>query len=165
MKKAISFFLLLLCLIVVNETYAYSPKSLPISQNSDQWQVNIAEPKKANKKKLQAKKDEFQTYQFSVKNVGNSEVYNVHVEVFRNEPKTKYELFSLKESRLASGKTGFEHANFPVATKADEVDVIITWQEHPFRSMRNGQKVESRKFKEHFVFKAKKINEMRINSH
>ena len=77
-----------------------------------------------------------------MKNVGNSEVYNVQVEVFRNEPKTKtkYELFSLKENRLASGKTGFEHANFPVATKADEVDVMITWQEHPFRSMRNGQK-------------------------
>ncbi|EJR23480.1 hypothetical protein [Bacillus cereus] len=158
MQKAISFFLLLFCLIVVNETYAYSPKSLPISQNSDQWQVNIDQPKKTNKNMLQAKKDEFQTYHFSVKNVGNSEVYNVNVEVFRNEPnkKTKYELFSLKESRLASGKTGFEHANLPVATKADEVDVIITWQEHPFRSMRNGQKVESRKFKEHFVFKEAK---------
>ncbi|PEE70784.1 hypothetical protein [Bacillus thuringiensis] len=158
MQKAISFFLLLFCLIVVNETYAYSPKSLPISQNSDQWQVNIDKPKKTNKYMLQAKKDEFQTYHFSVKNVGNSEVYNVNVEVFRNEPnkKTKYELFSLKESRLASGKTGFEHANLPVATKADEVDVIITWQEHPFRSMRNGQKVESRKFKEHFVFKEAK---------
>ncbi|PEG11141.1 hypothetical protein CN676_04790 [Bacillus wiedmannii] len=158
MKKAISFFLLLLCLIAVNETYAYSPKALPISQNSAQWQVNIDEPKKISKKTLQAKKDEFQTYQFSVKNVGNSEVYNVQVEVFRNEPKTqtKYELFSRKESRLASGKTGFRHANFPVATKADVVDVIITWQEHPFRSMRNGQKVESRKFKEHFVFKDEK---------
>ncbi|NIL34709.1 hypothetical protein [Bacillus thuringiensis] len=158
MQKAISFFLLLFCLIVVNETYAYSPKSLPISQNSDQWQVNIDKPKKTNKNMLQAKKDEFQTYHFSVKNVGNSEVYNVNVKVFRNEPnkKTKYELFSLKESRLASGKTGFEHANLPVATKADEVDVIITWQEHPFRSMRNGQKVESRKFKEHFVFKEAK---------
>ncbi|PEF70746.1 hypothetical protein [Bacillus cereus] len=158
MQKAISFFLLLFCLIVVNETYAYSPKSLPISQNSDQWQVNIDKPKKTNKNMLQAKKDEFQTYHFSVKNVGNSEVYNVNVEVFRNEPnkKTKYELFSLKESRLASGETGFEHANLPVATKADEVDVIITWQEHPFRSMRNGQKVESRKFKEHFVFKEAK---------
>ncbi|EEL65254.1 hypothetical protein [Bacillus cereus] len=158
MQKAISFFLLLFCLIVVNETYAYSPKSLPISQNSDQWQVNIDKPKKTNKNMLQAKKDEFQTYHFSVKNVGNSEVYNVNVEVFRNGPnkKTKYELFSLKESRLASGKTGFEHANLPVATKADEVDVIITWQEHPFRSMRNGQKVESRKFKEHFVFKEAK---------
>lgn len=158
MKKAISFFLLLLCLIVVNETYAYSPKSLPISQNSDQWQVNIDEPKNISKNMLQAKKDEFQTYQFSLKNVGNSEVYNVQVEVFRNEPKTKtkYELFSRKESRLASGKTAFRHANFPVATKADEVDVIITWQEHPFRSMRNGQKVESRKFKEHFVFKDEK---------
>ncbi|NKX10742.1 hypothetical protein [Bacillus cereus] len=158
MQKAISFFLLLFCLIVVNETYAYSPKSLPISQNSDQWQVNIDKPKKTNKNMLQAKKDEFQTYHFSVKNVGNSEVYNVNVEVFRNEPnkKTKYELFSLKESRLASGKTGFEHTNLPVATKADKVDVIITWQEHPFRSMRNGQKVESRKFKEHFVFKEAK---------
>lgn len=158
MQKAISFFLLLFCLIVVNETYAYSPKSLPISKNSDRWQVNIDKPKKTNKNMLQAKKDEFQTYHFSVKNVGNSEVYNVNVEVFRNEPnkKTKYELFSLKESRLASGKTGFEHANLPVATKADEVDVIITWQEHPFRSMRNGQKVESRKFKEHFVFKEAK---------
>lgn len=158
MKKTISFFLLLLCLIVVNETYAYSPNSLPISQNSNQWQVNIDEPKKTSKNMLQAKKDEFQTYHFSVKNVGNSEVYNVQVEVFRNEPntKTKYELFSLKESRLASGKTGFRHANFPVATKADEVDVIITWQEYPFRSMRSGQKVGSRKFKEHFVFKESK---------
>lgn len=104
---------------------------------------------------LQPKKGVFQTYHFSVKNLGKSEVYNVQVEVFRNEPntKTKYELFSLKESRLAGGKTGFEHANFPVSTKVDKVDVIITWQEHPFRSMRNGQKVESRKFKEHFVFK------------
>ncbi|MGE1104644.1 hypothetical protein ACQJ2X_01185 [Bacillus wiedmannii] len=160
MKKAISFFLLLLCLIAVNETYAYSPKSLPISQNSDQWKVNFDEPKNIGNNMLQAKEDEFKTYQFSVKNVGNSEVYNVQVDVFRNEPKTKtkYELFSRKESRLASGKTGFEHANFPVATKADEVDVIITWQEHPFRSMRNGQKVESRKFKEHFVFKDEKNN-------
>ncbi|OOR27009.1 hypothetical protein [Bacillus wiedmannii] len=158
MKKAISFFLLLLCLIAVNETYAYSPKSLPISQNSDQWKVNIDEPKNIDKNMLQAKEDEFKTYQFSVKNVGNSEVYNVQVEVFRNEPKTKYELFSRKESRLASGKTGFEHTNFPIVTKADEVDVIITWQEHPFRSMRNGQKVESRKFKEHFVFKDEKNN-------
>ncbi|WP_306007799.1 hypothetical protein [Bacillus sp. MMSF_3353] len=160
MKKAISFFLLLLCLIAVNETYAYSPKSLPISQNSDQWKVNFDEPKNIGNNMLQAKEDEFKTYQFSVKNVGNSEVYNVQVDVFRNEPKTKtkYELFSQKESRLASGKTGFEHANFPVATKADEVDVIITWQEHPFRSMRNGQKVESRKFKEHFVFKDEKNN-------
>ncbi len=51
MQKVISFFLLLFCLIVVNETYAYSPKSLPISQNSDQWQVNIAEPKKSKQKK------------------------------------------------------------------------------------------------------------------
>ncbi len=56
MQKAISFFLLLFCLIVVNETYAYSPKSLPISQNSDQWQVNIAEPKKVNKKRFKLKK-------------------------------------------------------------------------------------------------------------
>ncbi|QWG44807.1 hypothetical protein EXW31_11130 [Bacillus mycoides] len=155
MKKTISFFLLLLCLVVVNETYAYSPKSLPISQNSDQWQVNIDEVKRTSEKLLQPKKGVFQTYHFSVKNLGKSEVYNVQVEVFRNEPhtKTKYELFSLKESRLAGGKTGFEHANFPVSTKADKVDVIITWQEHPFLSMRNGQKFESRKFKEHFVFK------------
>ncbi|MFE6137397.1 hypothetical protein [Bacillus sp. NPDC057893] len=158
MKKALSFFFLLFCLIVVNETYAYSPKSLPISQNSDQWHVNIDEVKKTSEKLLQPKKGVFQTYHFSVKNIGKSEVYNVQVEVFRNEPntKTKYELFSLKESRLASGKTGFEHANFPVSTKADEVNVIITWQEHPFRSMRNGQKVEARKFKEHFVFKEEK---------
>ncbi|MGG0261434.1 hypothetical protein ABEY48_26755 [Bacillus mycoides] len=155
MKKTISFFLLLLCIVVVNEAYAYSPKSLPISQNSDQWQVNIDEVKRTSEKLLQPKKGVFQTYHFSVKNLGKSEVYNVQVEVFRNEPntKTKYELFSLKESRLAGGKTGFEHANFPVSTKSDKVDVIITWQEHPFRSMRNGQKVESRKFKEHFVFK------------
>ncbi|CAH2462293.1 MULTISPECIES: hypothetical protein [Bacillus cereus group] len=155
MKKTISFFLLLLCLVVVNETYAYSPKSLPISQNSDQWQVNIDEVKRTSEKLLQPKKGVFQTYHFAVKNLGKSEVYNVQVEVFRNEPhtKTKYELFSLKESRLAGEKTGFEHANFPVSTKADKIDVIITWQEHPFLSMRNGQKFESRKFKEHFVFK------------
>lgn len=59
MQKAISFFLLLFCLIVVNETYAYSPKSLPISQNSGQWLVNIDKPKKTNKNMLQAKKMNF----------------------------------------------------------------------------------------------------------
>lgn len=94
MQKAISFFLLLFCLIVVNETYAYSPNSLPISQNSDQWQVNIDKPKKTNKNMLQAKKDEFQNYFFSVKNLGKNEVYNVQVEVFRNEPKTKQNMNS-----------------------------------------------------------------------
>lgn len=56
MKKTISFFLLLLCLVVVKETYAYSPKSLPISQNSDQWHVNIDEVKKTSEKLLQPKK-------------------------------------------------------------------------------------------------------------
>ncbi|MEM5685205.1 hypothetical protein AAHB64_23210 [Bacillus toyonensis] len=157
MKKAISFFLLLLCLIVVNETYAYSPKSLPISQHSNQWQVNIDEVKKRVKNCCNLKRC-ISSILFLCKNLGKSEVYNVQVEVFRNEPntKTKYELLSLKESRLASNKTGFEHANLPISTKTDEVDVIITWQEHPFRSMRNGQKVESRKFKEHFVFKESK---------
>ncbi|KFN02031.1 hypothetical protein D0U04_12165 [Bacillus clarus] len=155
MKKTISFFLLLLCILVVNQVYAYSPKSLPASQKSKQWQVNIDEVKKANKNMLQPKKDVFQTYHFSVKNIGKNEVYNVQAEVFRNEPntKTKYELFSTKEGRLASGKTGLEHGNFPVSVKADEIDVMITWQEHPFRAMRNGQKIEGRKFKEHFVFK------------
>ena len=64
MQKAISFFLLLFCLIVVNETYAYSPKSLPISQNSDQWQVNIDKPK-TNKNMLQTKKMNFKHIIFS----------------------------------------------------------------------------------------------------
>ena len=116
---------------------------------------------------LQAKKMNFKHIIFSVKNVGNSEVYNVNVEVFRNEPnkKTKYELFSLKESRLASGKTGFEHANLPVATKADEVDVIITWQEHPFRSMRNGQKLNLENLKSILFLKKPKVNGIRIYSH
>ena len=32
-----------------------------------------------------------------------------------------------KGKSFGKWKTGFEHANLPVATKADEVDVIITW--------------------------------------
>ncbi|MCI0764410.1 hypothetical protein [Bacillus sp. TL12] len=158
MRKIVSFSLLLLCLIIPNQASAYSPQSLPVSQHSKQWKVNIDEVKKIDKDIVQPKKGIFHTYHFSVQNIGKDEVYNVQVEVFRNEPKTetKYELFSLKEARLATGKTGFEHANFPVSTKADEVDVMITWQEHPFRAMRNGQKVEGRKFKEHFVFKETK---------
>ncbi|WJE54697.1 hypothetical protein QRE66_10970 [Bacillus cereus] len=155
MKKTASSLLLLLCMITTNQVYAYSPQSLPISQNSKQWKVNIDEVKKTGQGMLQPKKGVFHTYHFSVQNIGKDEVYNIQVEVFRNEPntETKYELFSLKEARLASGRTEFKHANFPVSTKADEVDVMITWQEHPFRAMRNGQKVEERKFKEHFVFK------------
>ncbi|EOP73165.1 hypothetical protein KOW_00575 [Bacillus cereus VDM006] len=155
MRKIISFLLLLLCTIMTNQAYAYSPQSLPISQNSKQWKVNIDEVKKTDKNMLPPKKGVFHTYHFSVQNIGKDEVYNVQVEVFRNESntETKYELFSLKEARLESGKTGFEHANFPVSVKTSEVDVMITWQEHPFRAMRNGQKVEGRKFKEHFVFK------------
>lgn len=158
MRKIVSSTLLLLCMIMTNQVYAYSPQSLPISQNSKQWKVNIDEVKKTDKDMLQPKKGVFHTYHFSVQNIGKDEVYNVQVEVFRNEPntKTKSELFSLKEARLASGKTGFEHANFPVSIKADEVDVMITWQEHPFHAMRNGLKVEGRKFKEHFVFKETK---------
>ncbi|MBY0599211.1 hypothetical protein [Bacillus bingmayongensis] len=158
MRKIVSSTLLLLCMIMTNQVYAYSPQSLPISQNSKQWKVNIDEVKKTDKDMLQPKKGVFHTYHFSVQNIGKDEVYNVHVEVFRNEPntETKHELFSLKEARLASGKTGFEHANFPVSVKANEVDVMITWQEHPFLAMRNGQKVEGRKFKEHFVFKEAK---------
>ncbi len=78
------------------KTYAYSPKIFTyLSKTLIKWQVNIAETEKKinKKKKLQAKKDEFQTYQiFSKKNVGNSEVYNVQVEVFRNEPKNKNEI-------------------------------------------------------------------------
>ncbi len=76
---------------------------------------------------LQAKKDEFQTYHFSVKNVGNSEVYNVNVEVFRNEPnkKTKYELFSLKESRLASGKTGSNTLIYPLLQKQMKLMLLL----------------------------------------
>ncbi|WP_459503644.1 hypothetical protein [Bacillus sp. C1] len=155
MRKIVGFSLLLLCFIIPNQASAYSPQSLPVSQHSKQWKVNIDDVKKTNKGMLQPKKGVFHTYHFSVQNIGKNEVYNVQVEVFRNEPntETKYELFSLKEARLASGKTGFEHTNFPVSVKASEVDVMITWQEHPFRAMRNGQKVESRKFKEHFVFK------------
>ncbi|WP_410982385.1 hypothetical protein [Bacillus cereus] len=158
MRKIVSFSLLLLCLIIPNQASAYSPKSLPLSQNSKQWKVNIDEVKQRDKDILQPKKDVFHTHHFSVQNIGKDEVYNIQVEVFRNEPntETKYELFSLKEARLASGQTGFEHMNFPVSIKADEVDVMITWQEHPFRAMRNGQKVKGRIFKEHFVFKETK---------
>ncbi len=43
--------------------------------------------------------------------------------------------------------------NFPISTKTNEVDVMITWQEHPFRSLRNGQTIAGRKLKEHFIFK------------
>lgn len=155
MRKIVSFSLLLLCMIMTNQVYAYSPQSLPVSQHSKQWKVNIDEVNDSGKNILQSKKGIFHTYRFSVQNIGKDEVYNVQVEVFRNEPNTgtKYELFSLEEPRLASGKTGFEHANFPVSVKADEVDVMITWQEHPFHVMRNGQKIEGRKYKEHFVFK------------
>ena len=158
MRKIVSFSFLLLCMLMTNEVYAYSPQSLPVSQHSKQWKINIDEVKQKDKDMLQPKKGAFHTYHFSVQNIGKNEVYNVQVEVFRNEPnkETKYELFSSKEGRIASGKIGFEHANFPVSTKSDEVDVTITWQEHPFRAMRNGQKVEGRKFKEHFVFKETK---------
>lgn len=56
MRKIISFLLLLLCTIMTNQAYAYSPQSLPISQNSKQWKVNIDEVKKTDKNMLQPKK-------------------------------------------------------------------------------------------------------------
>ncbi|MEH7458071.1 hypothetical protein V7183_12735, partial [Bacillus sp. JJ1127] len=98
MRKIVSFSLLLLCMITTNQVYAYSPQSLPVSQHSKQWKVNIDEVNDSGKNILQSKKDVFHTYRFSVQNIGKDEVYNVQVEVFRNEPNTgtKYELFSLE---------------------------------------------------------------------
>ena len=45
MQKQLVSFLLLFCLIVVNETYAYSPKIFTNLSKLDQWQVNIDKPK------------------------------------------------------------------------------------------------------------------------
>lgn len=134
---------------------AFSPNSLPVIQSSDQWVVRIDSPDdQKHPDMINAKKDVSNTYSLKLKDL-KKDVYNVKVEAYRNEPnsKTKYELFTIDNPNFKSGKAVQLHANFPISVKAEELEVIITWQEEPHITLKNGQKADARRYKQVFMFK------------
>lgn len=159
MQKVFFSFLCMFCFTMGSSftVNAFSPNKLPISKASDRWKVEIKKPAKKSGL-VTSKKDVFDTYGFEVKDIGK-DAYNVTVEMFRNEPKsqTKYELFTFKKDHVFSKEIAFNHANFPISVQSNELEVIVTWQEKPSRTLENGQKdcTAERKYKQTFVFKQK----------
>ena len=56
---------------------------------------------------------------------------------------------------MLSKEVAFNHANFPISVQSNELEVMITWQEKPSRTLETGQKdcEAARKFKQTFTFK------------
>ncbi|PFK34053.1 hypothetical protein COI93_17905 [Bacillus cereus] len=137
---------------------AFNPNKLPVSQKSEQWNVQIGESKMKNNS-FDSKKGVYDSYSLDVKNIGK-EAYNVTVEVYRNEPKVqkKYELFTMKKDHIINGTESincFQHTNFPISVKSKELEVLVTWQEKPYTVLKDGKQIEARKYKETFIFKDK----------
>lgn len=126
MKKFLSY----ICILFVSffgsaiNAHAFTPKSLPIIQETDHWKLKID-----TSTEQQARKDVFDVYSLAVINNAGW-AYNVHVDVFRNEPKTqtKYELFTDEQDKV--GRNSFRR-HFPISVNANELTVVITWQDEP----------------------------------
>lgn len=154
-KMAYTFSFLTVAMLGTHATAnAFSPDSMPVIQSSDQWEVQIDSPDDQKHPDMaKAKKGVYNTYSLKLKDL-KKEVYNVKVEAYRDEPnsKTKYELFTVDNSVFKSGKAIQLHTNFPISVNAEELEVTITWQEEPYITLKNGQKADSRRYKQVFKF-------------
>lgn len=107
--------------------------------------MSISMLKQLDKTSFRPKKGVYDTYSFKVKNIGKK-VDSVTVQAFRDEPnsKTKFALFSENKQSVRIEQKGqeFVFAVFPLAVKAKELEIVVTWKE-------NGIK---RDLKETFVF-------------
>lgn len=126
------------------QAYALTFDHLPKNQASKQWAVEVGEAE-LDKTSVRPNKGVYDTYSFKVKNIGKN-VDSVTVQAFRNEPnsKTKYALFDENKQSVRIEQNGqeFVFAVFPLAVKATELELVVTWRE-------NGIKRDQ---KETFVF-------------
>ncbi|NRD80877.1 hypothetical protein HPT25_26470 [Bacillus sp. BRMEA1] len=123
-------FLLILVIVPSFQAHALTFDKLPQIQKSKQWLVEVGKPE-FHKNSIQPKKGVYDTYSFTVKNIGKN-MDSVNVQAFRNEPnsKTKFALFtnSLHGKILQSGQQ-LKFTAFPLAVKATELEITVTWKE------------------------------------
>jgi len=123
--------------------------TLPISQSSQQWKVEIGNPdiKKPNVKKERLK---FNEYSLDIKNIGEKDIEVERFEVYRDEPntRTKSELFTMEGDEY-NPLEAVHHQNLPVALTAKRLEVVITW------SKKGIEKNMDRQYQETFVFETK----------
>jgi hypothetical protein len=100
-------------------------------------------------------KGKFDCYNLLITNK-YEEAYNVKVEVFRDQPgtKTMYGLAPQMESEFVKKDKGFSFKNFPVYSKSNELEIVITWEDKP--NIINGKKNSGRKYKETIFFTSTK---------
>lgn len=132
---------------------------VPVSQQSDQWKVEIGEVNynsEAIRKARPKKGENIDMYSLKITNIGN-DVHNVEFETYRDEPnsKTKFGL-SLEDEHKGMFKQGMDvsFANFPIYTKSNELEVVISWHGKP-ETLKDGTVTEGREYKETFTFTRK----------
>ncbi|MDQ0878807.1 hypothetical protein QFZ77_007466 [Paenibacillus sp. V4I3] len=153
-QKIICFMLVFFCLSfnLVNNVEAQKLKVPdPYIKSTEQWSVQIGNPILDEKDMAKPKSDIANMYSLVITNTGET-LNNVIVEAYRNDPNspTKYGLFSNPLGIVEHGKVAFQHKNFPVSVKADQVEIVISWEDSP--TTKNGIKIQGRKYKQTFAF-------------
>ncbi|WP_394542852.1 hypothetical protein [Priestia aryabhattai] len=124
--------------------HALTFDQLPATQKSDQWSVEIDKVKNSQPDDMKPKKGVYQTYALTIQNTKN-DASDVKVELFRDEENTTTKYGIVKTDRETLSKNDehpFHFANFPLAEKAKELEVVITWKE----------KGSDRNYQERFTF-------------
>ncbi|MEH7484291.1 hypothetical protein V7157_25110 [Neobacillus drentensis] len=142
-------FLFVLAIGTSFQAQALTFDHLPKNQTSKQWSVQVGKADHTQHS-VKPKKGVYDTYSFKVKNIGMN-VDSVTVQAFRNEPnsKTKFALVSGEASEVMLKQTSqeFKFSVFPLAVKATELEIVVTWKE----------KGVDRALRETFVFKQQKF--------
>ncbi|WP_409300851.1 hypothetical protein [Peribacillus sp. SCS-155] len=120
---------------------------LPASQASQQWGVVIGRTSSNIPSQISLEAGVFNIYNIDIKNIGDKNIENVVVEVYRdgNIEKTKYELFTTEAGPLLEEGSS-QYRNIPVSEKTHTLEVIITWTKNI------KDKHLARRYKESFVF-------------
>ncbi|QIW80240.1 hypothetical protein [Bacillus tequilensis] len=154
--------LLFACTFVQSKALALTFTVLPITQQTDQWSVEVSEAKEG-KEFAAPKEGKYNVYSLEVKNIGK-EAATVDVQLYRNDPDsmTRFSLFgcpdencvkqredakTLAESLNDGSPMRFNH--FLLAEKASELEVVIIWTQ-------KGQ--EGRQLKQTFTFTENGVN-------
>jgi hypothetical protein len=150
MKKiTFLFFSIIITLILVPiNSLAATLQNLPSKESSKQWEVVVGKADSSDPKLNKSKKpDLYNVYSLNIKNIGEEDIKMVKVEAYRGEPNsaTQFELFTV-DYEQDSLKSSFHHQNFPLYTKATQLNVIVTW------TKKSDKNDHPRKYRELFVF-------------
>lgn len=152
-----SMLLITVCLsgsIILPTINAQSNALTPEHQATKQWWVQIDESVFDQPSLSKPISGEYDTYSLVIRNQGKT-LHDVTVEAFRKDPQssTQLELFTLPVGTVASGHNVVKHSDFPVSTKAEQIEIVITWREPDGKNQSVAGK--GRKYKQSFVFHLK----------